>query len=334
MTWNDHDHRGEYADDRHDHDLDYAEKHHRHYDDESTVRGLREDLSRAEERIRELEDGLRGVLAQIRVFDRLRPTCAICRDTAADRQTTRGPACSRLRRRPAGRRPRSGPAGDLGLRRGARPAAPSGRGPGRRARTRAIRPRPRGRRRGRHVGAPLLRDARGLRARSVMSDFDTMVRALRRWTASHDPHVRAAVELLIEHETWIRRADFQRACIERGRPRGVDQLAQGPRVRGCGLDSVDQRDGRARPGRGDRREPLQVLDHGAGQLPDDRPGGRPRARGGPVKIRLHGTEEECAEAVDLLGGVMVLQSVSDPYPDRGRSVLVRVYVEAVPRGGR
>jgi hypothetical protein len=48
-----------------------------------------------------------------------------------------------------------------------------------------------------------------------MSDFDTLVRLLRRWTHSHDPHVRAAVELLIEHETWIRRGDFQRACVER-----------------------------------------------------------------------------------------------------------------------
>jgi hypothetical protein len=53
-----------------------------------------------------------------------------------------------------------------------------------------------------------------------------------------------------------------------------------------------------------------------------------------VKIRLHGTEEECREAVELLDSVMLLQSVSDPYPDRGRSVLVRVYVEAIPRGGR
>ena len=48
-----------------------------------------------------------------------------------------------------------------------------------------------------------------------MTDFDTLVRLLRRWTHNHDPHVRAAVELLIEHETWIRRADFQRACIEK-----------------------------------------------------------------------------------------------------------------------
>ena len=27
---------------------------------------------------------------------------------------------------------------------------------------------------------------------------------------------------------------------------------------------------------------------------------------------------------------MVVQSVSEPYPDRGRSVLVRVYIEAIP----
>ena len=38
-----------------------------------------------------------------------------------------------------------------------------------------------------------------------MSDFDTLARLLRRWTHNHDSHVRAAVELLIEHETWIRR---------------------------------------------------------------------------------------------------------------------------------
>ena len=48
-----------------------------------------------------------------------------------------------------------------------------------------------------------------------MSDFDTTVRALSRWIAHHDPHVSAAVELLIEHETWIRRGDFRRACVER-----------------------------------------------------------------------------------------------------------------------
>ena len=53
-----------------------------------------------------------------------------------------------------------------------------------------------------------------------------------------------------------------------------------------------------------------------------------------MKLRLHGTEEECREMVALLESVMLIQSVSDPYPDRGRSVLVRIYVEAVPRGCR
>ena len=50
--------------------------------------------------------------------------------------------------------------------------------------------------------------------------------------------------------------------------------------------------------------------------------------------RLHGTEDECREMVTLLESVMLVQAVSDPYPDRGRSVLVRVYVEGIPRGGR
>lgn len=68
-----HDHRGEYAADRHDHDLDYAEKHHRHYDDESTARGLREDLGGAEARIRELEDGLADALARIRQLEQQTP---------------------------------------------------------------------------------------------------------------------------------------------------------------------------------------------------------------------------------------------------------------------
>jgi hypothetical protein len=48
----------------------------------------------------------------------------------------------------------------------------------------------------------------------VTGNFDTLVQRLRRWTAHHDPHVRAGVDLLIEHETWIRRADSRRACIE------------------------------------------------------------------------------------------------------------------------
>jgi hypothetical protein len=52
-----------------------------------------------------------------------------------------------------------------------------------------------------------------------------------------------------------------------------------------------------------------------------------------VKIRLHGTEAGCRQMVDLLAQVMLVQAVSDPYPDRGRSVYVRVYVEGIPHAG-
>jgi hypothetical protein len=55
MSWAGHDHRGEYADAGHDH-YDYAERHHRHYDHESEIAGLREDLGRAQERIRDPEE--------------------------------------------------------------------------------------------------------------------------------------------------------------------------------------------------------------------------------------------------------------------------------------
>jgi hypothetical protein len=53
-----------------------------------------------------------------------------------------------------------------------------------------------------------------------------------------------------------------------------------------------------------------------------------------VKLRLHGTEDECRTMVELLESVMLIQSVSDPYPDCRRSVLVRVYIDGIPRGGR
>jgi hypothetical protein len=58
-----------------------------------------------------------------------------------------------------------------------------------------------------------------------------------------------------------------------------------------------------------------------------------------MKIRLHGAEEECRECLELLGSVFLIQSVQGPYQDRQRgelerSVLIRVYVEVIPRGGR
>jgi hypothetical protein len=46
-----------------------------------------------------------------------------------------------------------------------------------------------------------------------------------------------------------------------------------------------------------------------------------------MKIRLHGTAEEVEEAAKRLHGIFAVVSVSDPYPDRGASRLVRVYVE-------
>jgi hypothetical protein len=47
-----------------------------------------------------------------------------------------------------------------------------------------------------------------------------------------------------------------------------------------------------------------------------------------VKIRLHGTEQECVEAAGRLGQILGVLSISEPHPDRGVSRLVRVYVEA------
>jgi hypothetical protein len=52
-----------------------------------------------------------------------------------------------------------------------------------------------------------------------------------------------------------------------------------------------------------------------------------------MKIRLHGTAEECHEVTEILERVMLVEAVSDPSPARGRSVYVRVYIDAVPRDG-
>ena len=47
-----------------------------------------------------------------------------------------------------------------------------------------------------------------------------------------------------------------------------------------------------------------------------------------MKIRLHGTADECREVAGRLAGIVELLAVSAPYPDGGASGLVRVYVEA------
>ena len=50
-----------------------------------------------------------------------------------------------------------------------------------------------------------------------MSDeSDRLEQRLRAWTHDHDPHVRAAVELLIEHGVWLHRPEFVDACINIG----------------------------------------------------------------------------------------------------------------------
>jgi Protein of unknown function (DUF3970) len=46
-----------------------------------------------------------------------------------------------------------------------------------------------------------------------------------------------------------------------------------------------------------------------------------------VKIRLEGTQEECQQATPRLAELFDVISVSDAYPNRGASRLVRVYVE-------
>src|SRR6266536_1331424 len=53
---------------------------------------------------------------------------------------------------------------------------------------------------------------------------------------------------------------------------------------------------------------------------------RPEARS-RVRIRLEGTRQECQQAAPRLAELFEVVSVSDPYPNRSGSRLVRVYVE-------
>lgn len=50
---------------------------------------------------------------------------------------------------------------------------------------------------------------------------EDLIRGLRAWTARHDPHVRAAVELLIDHEHWLRNGHFVRGCVRVSRSDGT-----------------------------------------------------------------------------------------------------------------
>jgi hypothetical protein len=65
VSYADHDHRGQYAEQRHDHDGDYAELHHRHYDlereDDRLQAALREIDTQLSDLRRELQDALRRI---------------------------------------------------------------------------------------------------------------------------------------------------------------------------------------------------------------------------------------------------------------------------------
>ena len=58
-----------------------------------------------------------------------------------------------------------------------------------------------------------------------MPDFDKTVTSLRRWTKDQDPHRRAAVELLIWHERWLRSPAFVRVCMETSTGTGETWIA-------------------------------------------------------------------------------------------------------------
>ena len=69
MSYADHDHRGEYADQRHDHDGDYAALHHRHYDLEREIEALRRELSDYRHALNEYERELADARGRIRVLE-------------------------------------------------------------------------------------------------------------------------------------------------------------------------------------------------------------------------------------------------------------------------
>jgi hypothetical protein len=48
--------------------------------------------------------------------------------------------------------------------------------------------------------------------------FEDRVAGLRGWARGGEPEDRAAVELLIWHESWLRRPDFAEACITQYSP--------------------------------------------------------------------------------------------------------------------
>lgn len=46
-----------------------------------------------------------------------------------------------------------------------------------------------------------------------MTSLNELVHKLRAWTGGHNPHVQAAVDLLIEHGRWIGDRGFRDTCV-------------------------------------------------------------------------------------------------------------------------
>jgi hypothetical protein len=98
MSWNDHDHRGEYAGERHDHDNDYAPLHHRHHDLEREDDRLQAAMREWDARLSELRTELEGALGRIRELEQVQSAhgetldavrnrvCALEHDTPQTRQ--------------------------------------------------------------------------------------------------------------------------------------------------------------------------------------------------------------------------------------------------------
>ena len=60
------------------------------------------------------------------------------------------------------------------------------------------------------------------------------------------------------HATWIRRGDFRRACVKRNAREAWIEWRKAREFAGSGSTASTSEIGRSRPGRGHRREPVQV----------------------------------------------------------------------------
>jgi hypothetical protein len=73
MTWNEHNHRGEYAGERHDHDLDYAERHHRHSGLETDGKTAQQGITCLQDEVAELRRQLDAALERIGDLEKQTP---------------------------------------------------------------------------------------------------------------------------------------------------------------------------------------------------------------------------------------------------------------------